>query len=149
MVTLRPFALRDFAAVHALWRATEGIGLSGADTRPAIAQFLRRNRGMSLVATAGGTVVGAVLCGHDGRRGYLHHLVVDPGWRGRGLGRGMVAASLKRLAAAGIQKCNIFLYADNVKGGAFWRRNGWTRREDLRVVQHPTRGRGAGCERGC
>jgi putative acetyltransferase len=126
-----------------------GVGLNESDTRPAIAAFLRRNRGLSLVARADGLLIGAVLCGHDGRRGYLHHLAVLPEWRRRGIGRLMVATCLNRLAAAGVPKCNIFLFADNKKGEVFWRRGGWKARGDLKVLQRPTGRAGWGPDRGC
>jgi putative acetyltransferase len=148
-VRLRAFLLRDFGAVHELWTGMAGIGLNESDTRAAIAVFLRRNRGLSLVAEAGGRLVGAVLCGHDGRRGYLHHLAVLPEWRRRGIGRRMVAACLGSLAAAGIPKCNIFLFADNEKGAVFWKRGGWKTRGDLKVLQRPTQARACGPDRGC
>lgn len=148
-VRLRAFLLRDFPEVHGLWTGMAGIGLNESDTRPAIAAFLRRNRGLSLVADAGGRLVGAVLCGHDGRRGYLHHLAVLPEWRRRGLGRQMVAACLGRLAAAGIPKCNIFLFSDNEKGAVFWKRGGWRMRGDLKVLQRPTQSAACGPDRGC
>ena len=120
----------------ALWRSCEGIGLSESDTREAIAAYLARNPGLSLVTTdTDGVIVGAVLGGHDGRRGYLHHLAVVPAHRGRGLGRTLVDETLARLCRLGIQKCNIFLYADNAAGRAFWRRAGWSAREDLVIVQ--------------
>jgi hypothetical protein len=80
---MRDFALADYDTVLALWRSCEGIGLSDSDTREAIATYLARNPGLSLVATdADGVIVGAVLGGHDGRRGYLHHLAVAPAHRG-------------------------------------------------------------------
>jgi putative acetyltransferase len=133
---LRDFALTDYDTVLALWRSCEGIGLSESDTREAIAAYLVRNPGLSLVATeADGVIVGAVLGGHDGRRGYLHHLAVVPAHRGQGLGRRLVEESLARLRQLGIEKCNIFLYADNAAGRAFWLREGWSSREDLVVVQ--------------
>ena len=120
----------------ALWRSCEGIGLSDSDTREALAAYLVRNPGLSLVATdADGVIVGAILGGHDGRRGYLHHLAVAPAHRGQGLGRQLVEESLARLHQLGIEKCNIFLYADNAAGRAFWLREGWSPREDLVVVQ--------------
>jgi putative acetyltransferase len=133
---LRDFVLTDYDTVLALWRSCEGIGLSESDTRDAIAAFLVRNPGLSLVATdTDGVIVGAVLGGHDGRRGYLHHLAVLPAHRGRGLGRALVDETLARLRRLGIQKCNIFLYAHNAAGRAFWLREGWSAREDLVVVQ--------------
>jgi ribosomal protein S18 acetylase RimI-like enzyme len=90
---------------------------------------------MSFVARAATNVVGAVLCGHDGRRGYLHHLAVAPEHRHQGLGKRLVEACLERLAAIGIIKCNIFLFANNETGEAFWTHKGWIKREDLEVLQ--------------
>ncbi len=137
-VQLRPFKIEDYNEVHALWASTEGIGLSESDAREAVAAFRERNPGLSLAAVSEGRIVGAVLCGHDGRRGYLHHLAVCPDWRRRGVGRAIVRQCLERLKTAGIPKCNLFLYADNAAGEVFWRRLGWTVRADLHLVQRPT-----------
>src|SRR5438034_8157863 len=97
-------------AVLALWSETEGVGLNESDTPERLILYLNRNPGLSLVACDDRRIVGAVLCGHDGRRGYLHHLVVAPDCRQRGLGRQLVAKCLASLQAIGIPKCNIFLY---------------------------------------
>ncbi len=130
----------DYDKVIALWRSADGIGLSASDERPAIATYLARNADMSFVALARGRIVGAILAGHDGRRGTLHHLAVRSAWRRRGIGRALVGASLARLAAAGIPKCNLFLFDHNTAGRAFWRKNGWTARADLVVMQKPLAG---------
>jgi ribosomal protein S18 acetylase RimI-like enzyme len=127
--------ITDYDEVLRLWQNTEGVGLNESDTRPAIAAYLRRNRGMSFVARDGERLVGAVLCGHDGRRGYLHHLAVAPSHRRKGLGTKLVGRCLAELKRIGILKCNIFLYADNVSGARFWRSDGWKKRVDLRLVQ--------------
>lgn len=135
---LRPLTTADYDAVLDLWRNTEGICLNESDTRDAIASFLQRNPRLSTVACApDGVIVGAVLCGHDGRRGYLHHLAVTPTHRKKGLGRALVNACLEQLAALGIPKCNIFLLADNADGRVFWLHEGWATRDDLVVVQKP------------
>ena len=134
---LRVMTLADHDEVIALWRVTEGIGLTVSDDREAIGAYLARNPGMSFVAVAGGRIVGAVLGGHDGRRGYLHHLAVTPAWRHRGIGRALVEAVLAELRDAGMLKCNLFLYADNEAGRAFWLKHGWATREDLVLVQKP------------
>ena len=134
---LRVMTPADYDAVIALWRGCEGIGLTESDTRPAIAAYLARNPDMSFVAEAGGRLVGAVLGGHDGRRGYLHHLAVDLAWRRRGLGRALTDAVLARLRAEGMLKCNLFLYGHNETGRAFWTRNGWKARGDLVLMQKP------------
>jgi ribosomal protein S18 acetylase RimI-like enzyme len=136
---LRPLVIADFEPVLALWKATEGVGLNESDTPEAIARFLDRNPGLSLVATdATGEIIGAVLCGHDGRRGYLHHLAVAKSARGRGLGRALVQRCLDQLRALGIAKCNLFLLAHNESGRAFWLHEGWSVRDDLVVVQRFT-----------
>jgi putative acetyltransferase len=134
---IRSFAVDDYPAVYALWQATPGIGLSAADSRPAVAAFLERNAGMSAVATVDARVVGAVLCGHDGRRGYVHHLAVSEEYRGRGIGRDLVGWCLHRLAEAGIDKCNAFLFRSNESGASFWTHMGWNERSDLKLLQKP------------
>jgi ribosomal protein S18 acetylase RimI-like enzyme len=83
-------------------------------------------------------IIAAVLCGHDGRRGYLHHLAVLPEFRHRGLGRQLVEACLRALATQGILKCNIFLFADNEPGEKFWTRCAWSPRAELQILQRPT-----------
>lgn len=135
-VVIRPMAAADYDAVVALWRVTDGIGLSAADEQGPIEAYLARNPGMSRVAVRGGDVVGAVLCGHDGRRGYVHHLAVVPSERGRGLGRALMDEVLGELARAGISKANIVVYAGNADGQAFWRATGWFPRDDLVLMQH-------------
>lgn len=133
-VMIHEMAPAHYDRVMALWQATEGIGLSDADERERIAAYLARNPGLSFVALADGAVVGAVLCGHDGRRGYLHHLAVAPAFRGRGIGRELVGACLAGLKGAGIQKCHLFVYRDNAEGRAFWERIGWHWRRELGIV---------------
>ncbi len=137
-IAIAPMTAGDLAPVLDLWARTEGIGLNESDTLQQLRAFLDRNPGLSLVVRDGERLVGAVLCGHDGRRGYLHHLAVTPECRGRGLGRQMVESCLSTLAALGILKCNVFLYADNNAGQQFWRHSGWWEREDLKVLQRAT-----------
>jgi putative acetyltransferase len=132
---VRHFRIEDFDAVIALWRRTEGVGLNESDTRLAITAFLRRNPRLSFVAEQGGRIIGAVLCGHDGRRGYLHHLAVSKRHRRRGIGRLLVNACLAKLRKAGIQKCNIFIFANNAAGMKFWAHTGWSLRTELRLMQ--------------
>ncbi|MGA2242195.1 MAG: GNAT family N-acetyltransferase [Verrucomicrobiota bacterium] len=147
---VRPFRVKDFDTVIALWRCTEGVGLNESDTRRAIAAFLRRNPNLSFVAENDGRIIGAVLCGHDGRRGYLHHLAVAKRHRCRGIGRQLVNACLTKLRKAGISKCNIFIFANNAAGMKFWAHNGWNLRTELRLMQIPLEdGRSAGGDCPC
>ena len=134
-VVVRPFRIKDYDAVFALWRRTEGVGLNESDTLEATTAFFRRNPGFSFVAEQAGKIIGAVLCSHDGRRGYLHHLAVAKQQRRRGIGGQLVDACLARLRKAGIRRCNIFIFANNAEGMKFWTRTGWKLRTDLRLVQ--------------
>src|SRR6185295_720662 len=97
------FQPADYDAVVEFWCRQEGIGLNESDECEPIARFLARNPGMSFVARdPAGNVIAAVLCGHDGRRGYLHHLAVDLQHRRNGLGTALVERCLAQLAAVGI-----------------------------------------------
>ncbi len=137
-IDIRPMEHRHLPAVLDLWKKTAGVGLNEGDDPAGLAAYLDRNPGLSLIATDGTQVVAAVLCGHDGRRGFLNHLAVLPEYRQRGLGRSMVERSLAGLRSAGIPKCSIFLYADNDSGEQFWQRCGWSVRSDLKVLQRLT-----------
>ncbi|HEX8246282.1 MAG TPA: GNAT family N-acetyltransferase [Longimicrobium sp.] len=124
----------DVAEALELWTATEGVGLRGADSPAELRRYLVRNPGLSLVAREEGRMVGAVLCGHDGRRGYLHHLAVAASHRRRGIGRALVERCMDGLRGAGIFKCHLFVYHHNASGQAFWRSIGWHARDDLLVM---------------
>jgi len=139
MITIAPFDHRlHYALARALWERTPGVGLGDADESPAIARFLDRNPGLSLVACAQERLVGTVLVGHDGRRGLIHHLAVDDGARRRGIGRCLVESALRGLASAGIAKCHLLVFADNAAGRAFWAAVGATSRDDLAICSLAT-----------
>ena len=121
----------DYDDVLSLWQSSEGIGLSDADSRDNLSRFLERNVGLSMVAMEGSRLVGALLCGHDGRRGYIHHLAVGAKFRRRGIGQALVVSSLEELSKAGIQKCHLFVFSENQDARAFWRQINWTERSEL------------------
>jgi putative acetyltransferase len=139
-IQISPMTDCDLEAALGLWAQSDGVGLNESDTPDRLRKYLNRNPGLSLIARDGSRLVGAVLCGHDGRRGFLNHLAVVPECRGRGLGRQMVEACLEALNALGILKCNIYLYTDNEPGQVFWNRCGWSARTDLMVLQRQTHG---------
>jgi putative acetyltransferase len=137
-VTIKEMTPDDYDEVLALWQASEGIGLSDADSREGISAFLARNPGLSLVAWDGEALAGAVLCGHDGRRGYLHHLAVAAAYRCRGIGHALARECLDRLGKRGIQKCHLFVFRDNRDALAFWEKTGWSIRTDLTMMSKST-----------
>ena len=117
--------IEDYESVVELWRRTDEIVLSDTDEKQPIGRFLSRNPGLSLVAEKNDQVIGVILCSHDGRRGYLHHLAVDTRYRRMGLGRKLVQECLLLLVREGITKCNIFILEHNESGIAFWEYNGF------------------------
>jgi putative acetyltransferase len=134
-IRISRFTLELYDCVHSLWKQTEGVGLhDDCDSKEGIRTYLERNPGMSFVATADGHVVGAVLAGHDGRRGYIHHLAVHPDYRMKGLGRRLVQSCLDAFRTLGIRKSHIFIFNDNLDGIAFWKSVGWTPRSDISII---------------
>lgn len=121
-VTLRAFEAADHAQALALWRRTPGVGLSESDTPAAIEAFLHRNPGLSLVAEQAGVMVGTLLCGHDGRRGLIYHLVVDVPQRRTGLATRLLDQALQGLRGQGITKAHLMVFRHNAPGLAFWQR---------------------------
>src|SRR6266481_9478619 len=108
---LLPMALTDYGEALALWNACEGVRAS--ETHEEFERILARNPGLSAVFRRGQKLAAAVLCCHDGRRGYLYHLGVAAEFRHAGLGRALVEHSLTRLKEQGISRCSIFLIAGN------------------------------------
>lgn len=133
-IDITQFDISIYDEVFALWQQCDGVGLSDADSRESIKKYLERNQGMSFVALSSGKVVGVILAGHDGRRGYIHHLSVHPDFRRQGLARRLVDCSIKALQDSGIQKCHLFIFNNNQGGLAFWENIGWKRRLDLSIV---------------
>jgi len=130
---IRPCREADLGAVFALWRQLPGIVLRTDDSPAAIERFLIQGRGSAWVADVAGQVVGAVLMGQDGRRGYLYHLAVAELWQRMGIGWALVEAVLEELAAIGISRSHVMVLADNTEARAFWEKLGWRERRDLMV----------------
>jgi ribosomal protein S18 acetylase RimI-like enzyme len=133
METITPFTETRIREALRFWQATDHIGLSSADSPDALGSFLARNPGLSFCALHSNRLVGTILCGTDGRRGYIYHLAVTDDHRRTGLGKRLVSRSLEALARAGIPKCHAFVFDDNPYGELFWDATGWQRRDDLRV----------------
>jgi len=116
----------DVSEACALWYAIPELGVSRAfDTPERIGIYLERNPRISSVARHDHRIVGAVMCGHDGRRGSIYHTGVLPEFRGRGIGERMVRRSLSCLRDLGITTAFLFTHERNTGAQAFWRRIGW------------------------
>ena len=125
MISTREFVIDDYDAAVALWHLLEGIEVAEGDSREEIRAYLLRNPGLSRVAEENGAMVGAVLCGHDGRRGLIYHLAVAPAYQGKGIGKLLVGGCIAQLRDAGIVRALILVAQDNSGAHSFWLRSGW------------------------
>ncbi|MDR3051877.1 MAG: GNAT family N-acetyltransferase [Oscillospiraceae bacterium] len=131
---IRKFKIDDYDAVYALWRRTSGMGLNDVDdSREGIARYLKRNPHTCFVADAEDEcgIIGVIMSGHDGRRGFIHHTCVASEIRHSGIGTRLVDAALEALRAEGITKVALVVFGRNGGGNAFWERLGFTARPDL------------------
>ena len=129
---IRTMTIEDYDAVHALWMTIKGFAIRSVDdSREGVERFLMRNPHTSVVAEKDGEIVGAILCGHDGRRGCLYHVCVREDLRMHGLGKAMVVFCMEALRKEKINKVSLIAFTRNDIGNAFWKTIGWTKREDL------------------
>ena len=131
MHTIRTMSIADYDAVIELMQQTPGVSFRDADSRESTARYLERNPGLSFVCEADRQLVGCVMSGHDGRRGYLQHLVVLPAYRRKGVANALVEHCLSELEKLGISKCHIDVFKTNALASAYWESQGWTLRSDI------------------
>lgn len=131
-MNIRPMTIADYQAVYRLWAETPGVGMRSLDDSEAgIDRFLRRNPSTCFVALEEEEVVGAILGGHDGRRGFIYHTTVRTERRGRGIGRALVDAVCRAMRQEGIHKVALVVFGANETGNGFWQALGWEQRTDL------------------
>ena len=130
--TLRVMQIEDYEEVYKLWMTIDGFGIRSIDdSKAGVARFLKRNPTTSVVAEADGQIVGAILCGHDGRRGCFYHVCVHMEYRKHGIGKAMAVFCMKALQAEEINKVSLIAFRSNEGGNQFWKKMGWCFREDL------------------
>lgn len=131
-MVIRAMSIDDYDAVYRLWLNTPGMGLNTTDdSREGIARYLGRNPSTCFVADEQGEVVGVILSGHDGRRGYIHHTAVVGEQQRSGIGTALVERAMAALKQENIHKVALVVFSKNEKGNAFWERRGFSRRDDL------------------
>ncbi|EMK6928450.1 GNAT family N-acetyltransferase [Vibrio alginolyticus] len=136
MVKIREMDIADYDDVIKLWGQTEGMSLRDADSKESINNYLIRNPNLSFVAVSADEIVGAVLVGTDGRRGYLQHLAVSSNYRGKNLGRELVSQAISALANVGVPKTHLFVYNENVNAQQFYEKLGWFPRDEVRMYSY-------------
>lgn len=134
-VTYRAMTDEDCREVLEFWANTPGVQLhrNGDDTVEGITAYLARNPGFSFVAVHEGRIVGAILCGHDGRRGLIHHLAVDSRFRRAGIGKRLLRLAVEQLRTCGIRKSLLFVLKENDIGEAFYKSLYWKEEDGFKV----------------
>lgn len=129
---IRSMTIDDYNQVYTLWSGIKGFGIRAVDdSREGINRFLLRNPDLCVVAEDNDTIIGSILCGHDGRRGTLYHVCVAENYRKHGVGHEMVLEAVSRLKKEGINKVNLIAFRNNLLGNNFWRKEKFTFRDDL------------------
>lgn len=122
----------DYEGVYDLWIHTKGMGLNNLDdSREGIERFLSRNPNTCYIAKEAKELVGVIMAGHDGRRGYIYHMAVKEERRNQGIGKKLLDASLSALEKEGIMKVALVVFAKNETGNQFWEKQGFLKREDI------------------
>jgi len=116
-----------------MFEETPGVTLRDADSIESTERYLKRNPGLSFIAMTQDKITGCIMCGHDGRRGYLQHLVVLPDYRNQGVGEKLVSACIQALKETGIHKTHIFAFKTNGLGNKFWAGLGWKLRDEINM----------------
>lgn len=133
---IRPMKIDDYDEVTALWHKINGFGIRSIDdSKEGVEVFIKRNPTTSVVAVADGHIVGAILCGHDGRHGCFYHVCVDKAYRRHGIGKTMVVFCMEALRKEHINKVTLIAFTGNDIGNAFWNSIGWKKREDLNYYE--------------
>lgn len=129
---IRLFTINDYDEVYQLWKKTPGVGLRTLDdSREGIEQFLKRNPNTNFVAEEDSHIIGVVLGGHDGRRGYIYHTCVDEAYRRRCVGKELMEQITKAMREERITKLGLVCFAENNPGNEFWKGLGYELRADL------------------
>lgn len=125
--------ISDYSQVIVLWSETESMLLRDADSEENIGKYLKRNPNLSFVALDEDNIVGAILVGTDGRRGYVQHLAVNPDCRGKGFGAELISAAVEGLSKIGIAKTHLFVANENLNAQSFYQKLGWFPRDEVRM----------------
>ena len=129
---IRLMTINDYEKVYQLWLSCAGMGLNNLDdSRDGIARYLARNPDTCFVAEKSDEIIGAIIAGHDGRRGFIYHTAVNSDHRNQGIATKLVDAAMAALKANGVNKVALVVFDRNEVGNEFWEKTGFTVREDL------------------
>ena len=129
-------SILDYGKVIQLWQEVEGVCLREADSKEGISKYLLRNPNLSFVAETGGMLIGTIMSGHDGKRGYLQHLAVAEKYRNAGVASTLLNMCVASLKEEGIIKSHIHVLGGNHLAKNYWKNRGWYKRNDIEVFSY-------------
>lgn len=140
-IKIEKMKLSDYDEIISLWLSCKGVGVNDIDdTREGIEKFLKRNPDTCFIAESDNKIIGTVLVGNDGRRGYIYHTAVDEHYRRNGIAARLVDSAVNALKDIGISKASLVVFCNNEKGNCFWQSMGFNARNDLiyrdKVIYH-------------
>jgi len=133
IMKIREFKIQDYTIVRTLWQVA-GLILRPGDELEDVKLKLQRDPDLFLVAEQFDEIVGSVIGGWDGRRGWIYHLAVKPEHQRKGIGMGLVREVEKRLVAKGAKKVNAQVYKWNEQSYEFFRALGYESQPDLMMI---------------
>lgn len=129
---IRKMTINDYEQAYDLWLKTPNMGLNNLDdSKDSIAKYLARNPNTCFVAEKDGNIIGTVMSGHDGRRGFIYHAAVAQSEQRQGIGAALVSEAMTALKSEGINKTALVIYTENKNGNAFWEKQEFSTRSDL------------------
>jgi len=133
---IREMLINDYEYILELFQQTPSITIREADSKKSTENYLLRNSSLNFVALEDEVIIACVMCGHDGRRGYLQHLVVHPQFRKQGIGEKLFTQCIKQLQKLGIEKTHIFVFKNNDQANLFWKNKKWKFRDELNMYSY-------------
>ena len=131
-MSIRLMTIDDYEKVYELWMSCAGMGLNNLDdSKAGIERFLKRNPDTCFVADVDNNIVGVIIVGNDGRRGYIYHTAVKPQYRKQGIAKSLVDTAMTALKKVGTNKVALVVFDRNEIGNTFWGKMGFTVRNDL------------------
>ncbi|WP_455436245.1 GNAT family N-acetyltransferase [Hungatella hathewayi] len=129
---IRIMEIDDYTAIYDLWMSCKGMGLNDIDdSKKGVERFLNRNPDTCFVAVENNALIGVIMAGNDGRRGFIYHTAVLPSYRHQGIATQLVDTAMTALENIGITKVALVVFDRNEKGNSFWEAQGFTSRTDL------------------
>ena len=131
--TIEEFSIEMYDRVYELWKLGN-LTLGSSDTKERILRVVERNPETFLVGKINNKIIACVMGMHDGFRGYVYHLAIDPQFRSKGYGKRLMEELHIIYNRIGILKVHVLIEKRNKKVREFYDKVGWHERDDLMLM---------------